>query len=109
MQAALRNRSTVAPILVIVMLAAALVIVCSDGIHLPVPGGVSEICATMAHSSILAATIRAGGEGLAASPVFAIVGGFATVLFSTRWAAVAASSGISPGRPIDPLNGRLRL
>jgi len=109
MQVALRNRSTVATILVIVMLAAALVIVCSDGIHLPAPGSVSGACVTMPHSSPLAATVGAGSEHLAASLMFAVVGGFATVLFSTRWAAASASSGISPGRSIDPLNGRLRL
>jgi len=109
MQVAPRNRSTVATILVIVLLAAALVIVCSDGIHLPVPGSVSGACVTMPHSSPLATTVGAGGENLAASLMFAVVGGFATVLFATRWAAASASSGISPGRPIDPLNGRLRL
>lgn len=109
MQVALRNRSTVATILLIAMLAAALAIVCSDGIHLPVPGSVSGACVTMSHSSLLTATIGAGGERLAISLMFAIVGGFATVAFSMRWAATAASTGISPGRPIDPLNGRLRL
>ena len=109
MQVALRNRSTVATILVIVMLAAALAIVCSDGIHLPVPGSVSGACITMPHSSLLAATIGAGGEQLAASLMFAIVAGFAAVFFSTRLAATSAGSGISPGRRIDPLNGRLRL
>ena len=109
MQVALRNRSTVATILVIVMLSAALAIVCSDGIHFPLPGSVSGACVTMSHSSLLAATIRAGGEHLVASLMFAVVGGFAAVLFSTRWAAASASSGISPSRSIDPLNGRLRL
>ena len=109
MQVALRNRSTVATILVIVMLAAALAIACSDGIHVPVPGSVSGACVTMSHSSLLATTLGAGGERLAVSLMSAVVGGFATVLFSTRWVTASASSGISPGRPIDPLNGRLRL
>jgi len=109
MHVAPTHRSTVATILVIVLLAAALVIVCSDGIHLPVSGSVSATCATMAHSSILAATLEAGGGRLAASLMLTLVAGFAAVLLSMRRATAAASSVISPGRPIDPLNGRLRL
>lgn len=109
MQTALRNRSTVATIVVIVMLAAALATVCSDGIHLPVPGSVSGSCLTMTHSSVLGATIAADGERLVGSAMFLLVVGLAMVFASARPALALAHVAVSPGRPIDPLNGRLRL
>jgi len=109
MQAVMRNRGLVAAVLVIAMLAALLLVTCSDGIHLPSPTGAVGACLTMSHSAVLGAVIGADVDRVLASSMLATIAGLAMFMVAVRTTVAQARSSASPGRPVDPLNGRLRL
>lgn len=107
MSVALTSRSVVVTILVIIMLAAAFAIVCSDGIHSPAVAAVGGMCLAMTHSSIVGAIVGASGQGLVTTALLAVAAGLAMV--SARPLLATARRAAPPERPIDALNGRLRL
>jgi hypothetical protein len=109
MRLALVNRSLVATILVIVVLMAALVLVCPDGIHVPMSGAMSSRCLVMTHSSVLGSAVGSDSSPLLASMTLAIAVGFAATLALARPTLLADIGETPYGRSFDPLNGRLRI
>lgn len=109
MQAVMRNRGLVVAVLVIAMLAAVLLVTCSDGIHFPSPAGTVGACLKMAHSTVVGAVIGADASRVLTSTMLATIAGLAMFMVAVRTNAAWAYRSVSPGRQIDPLNGRLRL
>jgi len=109
MQLALRNRRLIATILLIVVLSASLAILCPEGIHLPVSGGMDSACVVMTHSNVLGSATSAGSSPLLLPVMLVVVIGLATMLGPARPRLVADHGNASLGPPVDPLNGRLRI
>jgi hypothetical protein len=109
MQAVMRNRGLVVAVLVIAMLAAVLLVTCSDGIHLASPAATVGACLTMAHSTVVGAVIGADAGRILASTMLAAIAVLAMLMVTVRTTAAPTLRSAAPGRPIDPLNGRLRL
>lgn len=109
MQLALRSRRLIATILLIVVLTASLAILCPDGIHLPVPGGMGTSCLVMTHTSVLGSATGGDSSPLLLSVALVIAIGLATMLGTAEPRLVADHGNASLGPPVDPLNGRLRI
>jgi hypothetical protein len=101
------NKSLTAAILVIVALSAVLLLVCPDGIHVPVSGSMGSRCLVMTHSSVLG--IGSDSSPLLASVTLAIAVGLAATLALARPTLFAGTGETRHGRSFDPLNGRLRI
>lgn len=98
-----------AAILVIVVLAAAFVVSCPDGVHLPISASVDAACTVMTHSSV-AATVADAGSGLPALTLILAVAVALMAASGTASREFAVARADAPSRPpIDPLNGRMRL
>jgi len=109
MQAVMRSRGLIVAILVIAVLATVLLVTCPDGIHLASPAATLGACLAMSHSTGLGAAIGAGADRVLASTMLATAAGLAMFMVAAQTSAAQALRPASPGRRIDPLNGRLRL
>lgn len=108
MRLAVKNRSLIATILVITVAVAALAVLCADGIHVPLTGGVGVACAAMTHATGLGAASDTDVASVALMFI-AAVAGFA-LTFNAAFARPASRRfAVSFGQSADPLNGRLRL
>ena len=99
----------VTSILVIGLLAAVLAVACPLGVHPASAKMADPACAVMKHSSVPSAVLPSGsGRTLAASTSAGAVTSslFALSLESTARLAPAVTT---PGSPVDPLHGRLRI
>jgi hypothetical protein len=99
----------VASILVIGLLAAVLAVACPQGVH-PASAKIADpACAVMTHAGVASAVLGSdSGRTLIAGAVAgaATLSLFALSLESTARLAPAATT---PGSPVDPLHGRLRI
>jgi hypothetical protein len=109
MQRAGNMSGLVASILVIGLLAAVLVAACPQGVH-PVSAKIADpACAVMKHSSVASAVLGSdSGRTLVAS---AVAGAATPSLFalSLESSARLTRTVTTPGSPVDPLHGRLRI
>lgn len=109
MQAVMRNRGLMIAILVVAILAAVFIITCSDGIHVASPTGTVAGCLTMSHTSVLGAAIGSSADRLLPPTMLATLAGLAMFMVAVGTAAAPAPHSVTPGKPNDPLHGRLRL
>lgn len=109
MRLASTSRGLASTILVIVVLAAALAILCADGVHVPLAGAVNDVCVAMTHSTALGVASDSGLALLVASMFVVAIAGFAMMSNATSLRPVTDGLAQPSGRSADPLNGRLRL
>lgn len=109
MRLASENRRWVALILVVGVLAVALAVGCTDGLHLPFTGAMDGSCLTMSHTSGTVA-LAASDSSVTIVPLLALIAVVAAdlwVLF--RDPARFAIAATAPSPPPDPRFGRLRI
>jgi hypothetical protein len=106
---AVDNKRWVALILVVGLLAVALTLVCSEGVHLPFLGGMDGKCAVMSHSGSADAIFSSDSAHTLVSQLLIL--GVALVAFTLLFEAPArlVLASASPSPPPDPRFGRLRL
>lgn len=101
------GRRLVASILVIGLLAVALTLVCSEGVHLS--GSVNGVCATMSHTDGVSAVVGSESSQTLVSQLFILTSAFALLVVWFEAPARRVPMGASPGIPPDSLHGSLRL
>ena len=109
MRFALDSRRLMVPMLVIGMLAVALTLVCSEGVHPPLSHAMDGGCAVMGHSGLAAGTLGSDSAQALVSQLIVLTAGLtlatAMVVAPVRLMPVVAA----PSPPPDPRFGRLRI
>jgi hypothetical protein len=108
MRLAPTKRSLAATVLLIVVVFAALSILCADGVHVLISGGIASDCGVMTHTRAFGAAAGPGLSVLVVSMLIAFVGLSGVPTPKSRLHADSHVA-FSYGRPADPLHGRLRL
>jgi len=101
------SKRLVASILVVGLLAVALTLVCSDGVHFS--GSMSDACATMSHTDGVSAIIGSESSQTLVPQLLMLVAALALLIVWFETPTQLMPIGASPGLPPDPLHGRLRL
>lgn len=102
------KRSSAATVLLIVVVLAALSILCADGVHVLISGGIASDCGVMTHTRAFGAAAGPGLSVLVVTMLTALVGLSSVRTLISRLHADSHVT-LSYGRPADPLYGRLRL
>ena len=102
------KRSLAATVLLIVVVLAALSILCADDVHALISGGIDGACGVMTHTRAFGA---AAGPGLSVFVVSMLIALAELSGVPTLKSRLHADSHVafSCGCPGDPLHGRLRL
>jgi hypothetical protein len=103
------SRGLVAATIAVVVLTAALTVLCPQDVHLGHSGGVGPDCLLLTHSGALGTAIGSQGDSPLLPVVLALGVGLAMTLVSVRPRLAAARGAAPPAGPLDPLSGRLRL
>lgn len=95
-------------LLVAALLAVGLTLVCADGAH-PTMGAISNRCLSMTHTTVVGTDGSSDDVPVLAAELLSVVLGIGLTLIASRRSMPAASIGVSPYSPPDPLMGRLRI